>query len=131
MNSSFDTRSIPELFGDALAQLAKLVQNEVDLARAELSQKAGAAVGALKLIAAGAVIIIPALVLVLFAVAAGLIQLGLSSPLAYLCTGLGAGIGATVLIWMGFERLSADNLKPSMTIDQIHRDQVAAKELMR
>ena len=33
-------RSIPELFGDAMAQLAKLVGNEFALARAEMSEKA-------------------------------------------------------------------------------------------
>ena len=39
MSLSSDIRSIPELFGDAIAQLGKLVQNEAQLARAEISQK--------------------------------------------------------------------------------------------
>ena len=36
-------RSIPELFSDAVGQLAKLIGNEFALARAELSEKAGQA----------------------------------------------------------------------------------------
>src|SRR5437660_1454082 len=62
MNSP-SNRSIPELFSDALAQLAKLIGNEFDLARAELSDKASQAGRALAFIGAGAVFCIPALIL--------------------------------------------------------------------
>ena len=83
-------RSIPELFGDAMAQLAKLVGNEFALARAELADKAAQAGRAAALIGAGAIIMMPALVLLLFAVATALIRSGFSDPVAYLCTGAGA-----------------------------------------
>jgi hypothetical protein len=65
MNSQ-SSRSIPELFGDAVGQLAKLVGNEFDLARAELSEKANQAGRAAAMIGAGAIVLIPALVLLLF-----------------------------------------------------------------
>jgi hypothetical protein len=39
MNSQ-DRRSIPELLSDAMSQLAKLIGNEFELARTELSEKA-------------------------------------------------------------------------------------------
>ena len=52
MNSQ-SSRSIPELFGDAVGQLAKLVGNEFDLARAELSEKANQAGRAAAMIGAG------------------------------------------------------------------------------
>ena len=42
--SSQNSRSIPELFSDAVGQLAKLVGNEFELARAELSEKANVAI---------------------------------------------------------------------------------------
>src|SRR6476620_10156415 len=88
MNSQ-GNRSIPELFSDAVGQLAKLIGNEFDLARAELSEKAGVAARASAMIGAGVVILIPALVLVLFAVSAALIRSGMSEPAAYLLTGAG------------------------------------------
>ena len=47
-------RSIPELFGDAVGQLAKLVGNEFALARAELSEKMAQAGRSAAMIAAGA-----------------------------------------------------------------------------
>lgn len=52
-------RSISQLVGNSLAELSKLVQNEIDLARAELSDKVALTGGAVKLIAAGAILLIP------------------------------------------------------------------------
>jgi hypothetical protein len=130
MNSQ-GNRSIPELFSDAVGQLAKLIGNEFDLARAELSEKAGVAARASAMIGAGVVMLIPALVLVLFAVSAALIRSGMSEPAAYLLTGAGAAVVSGALISLGMSRLSADALKPSVTLDQVERDKVAAKEIVR
>jgi hypothetical protein len=130
MNSP-SSRSIPELFSDAVGQLAKLVGNEFDLARAELSEKAGHAGRAAGMIGAGAVILIPALVLLLFAASAALIRSGLSEPVAYLIAGLGAALLSAVLIAVGMSRRSGGALKPKVTLDQIQRDKVAAKEMVQ
>jgi hypothetical protein len=130
MNSP-SSRSIPELFSDAVGQLAKLVGNEFDLARAELSEKAGHAGRAAGMIGAGAVILIPALVLLLFAVSAALIRSGLSEPVAYLIVGMGAALLSAVLIAVGMSRLSGGALKPTVTLDQVQRDKVAAKEMVQ
>jgi hypothetical protein len=130
MNSQ-DRRSIPELLSDAMSQLAKLIGNEFELARAELSEKAGQVGRGIAMIGAGAVILIPALVLVLFAISAALIRGGLSEPLAYLLTGAGAALVSAALIGIGLSRLSGDALKPSMTLDQVERDKIAAKEMVR
>jgi len=130
MNSPTD-RSIPELFGDAMAQLAKLIGNEFALARAEMSEKTGQVGRAAAMIGAGAVVIIPALVLLLFAFAAALIKSGLSDPVAYFCAGGSAAIIAGILIAIGLNRLSADALKPSITLQQVEQDKLAAKEMVR
>jgi hypothetical protein len=130
MNSQ-GSRSIPELFSDAVGQLAKLIGNEFELARAELSEKASLLGRAVALIGAGAVILMPALVLLLFAVSAALIRGGLSDPVAYLVTGAGAALVSAALIGVGLSRLSGDALKPSVTLDQVQRDKVAAREMAR
>jgi hypothetical protein len=130
MNSQ-DRRSIPELLSDAMSQLAKLIGNEFELARTELSEKAGQVGRGIAMIGAGAVVLIPALVLVLFAISAALIRGGLSEPLAYLLTGAGATLVSAALIGIGLSRLSGDALKPSMTLDQVERDKIAAKEMVR
>ncbi|MBR1249173.1 phage holin family protein [Bradyrhizobium sp. AUGA SZCCT0169] len=124
-------RSIPELFSDAVGQLAKLIGNEFVLARAELSEKAGQAGRAAAMMGAGAVIMIPALVLLLFAAAAALIQGGLSEPIAYLIAGGSAAVLSTALIVVGLNRLSGDALKPTATIEEVQRDKAAAREMVR
>lgn len=126
-----DNRSIPELFGDALAQLAKLIGNEFELARAELSEKASQAARVTAMIGAGAVILMPALVVLLFAISAALIRAGFTEPIAYLITGLGAAVISAALIAIGVNRLSGDALKPSVTLDQVQRDKLAAKEMVQ
>jgi hypothetical protein len=124
-------RSIPELFSDAMAQLAKLVGNEFALARAEMAEKTGQAGRAAAMIGAGAVVMIPALVLLLVAAATALIKIGLSDPVAYFCAGGGAAIIAGLLIAVGLHRLSGDAMKPTITIQQVERDTLAAKEMVR
>src|SRR6267378_8051717 len=106
--TSPSSRSIPELFSDAVGQLAKLVGNEFELARAELSDKAAQAGRAAAMIGAGAVILIPALVLLLFALSAALIRSGFSYPVAFLLTGGGAALVSVVFLVTGLNRLSGD-----------------------
>jgi hypothetical protein len=124
-------RSIPELFSDAVGQLAKLIGNEFALARAELSEKAGQAGRAAAMMGAGAVIMIPALVMLLFAAAAALMHAGVSDPVAYLSVGLAAAIVSVALVAIGINRLSGDTLKPTATIEEIERDKAAAREMVR
>jgi hypothetical protein len=123
-------RSIPELLSDVLGQLAKLIGNEFDLAKAELSDKASQVGRSVMMIGAGAVFMIPALVLILMAAAAALMHAGYSDPVAYLLTGGAAILVAAILIGVGISRLSGDALKPSMTLEQLQRDKVAAKEML-
>src|SRR6202158_3654640 len=117
--SSQSSRSIPELFSDAVGQLAKLVGNEFELARAELSEKANQVGRAAAMIGVGAIILMPALVVLLFAVSAALIRGGFTEPMAYLLTGGIAAAISMALIATGMSRLSGDTLRPSVTLDQV------------
>ena len=131
MTNMREERSISQLFGDSLFEFTKLVRNEIDLARAEVVEKVSVTTGAAKYVGLGLVLIIPALVMILLAIAAELVVLGLSQPLAYLCSGVGAAVVAGIVIWVGLSRLSAKALKPSRTLDELQRDKVMAAELMR
>lgn len=126
-----DERTIAQLFGDSISELTKLVQNEIDLARAEIIQKISMGTRAAQLFAGGAIFLTPGIVLILLAVAAELTALGLSQPLAYLCSGVGALIIAGILVSLGMSRLSGNALKPTATLDQIRQDKAMAAELMR
>jgi hypothetical protein len=132
MALSDDMHSISRLAGDAFEQLGKLVQNEAQLARAELSEKlTQAGLGAAYLAVAG-ILAIPVLVVLLIALALWLTTaLGWSPALAHLAAaGAGAAI-AIVLALVGCSYFKAENLKPKVTIRQVERDIAAAKEMAR
>src|ERR1700752_501590 len=120
--SQNDLRTIATLLGDALSQFAKLFQNEVDLAKAEFGEKVQKVGGALGFIAGGAVLVIPALVMALFALSAALIAVGWSPPVAYLTSALLAAVVAGVLFGIRINRLNARYLMPHETIRQLEKD---------
>jgi Putative Actinobacterial Holin-X, holin superfamily III len=131
MSTQSDLRTISSLLGDALSQFANLFQNEVDLAKAELGEKVQQVGGAVGFIAAGAVLVIPALVMALSALSAALIAAGWSQPVSYFVSALVAAVLAGVLFGIGINRLDARNLAPRETMRQLQMDKDTAKEMVR
>jgi hypothetical protein len=86
--SASDTPAISELFADALKQLAKLMGNELQLARAEIAVKASEAISSVGLVVGAGIALIPALVLLLIALAAWIEEFGTRSSIAHLIAGL-------------------------------------------
>jgi uncharacterized membrane protein YgcG len=131
MSLSDDIHQIPRLFGDAIEQLGKLVQNEANIARAEMSQKvAQAAMGVAYLVGA-AILAIPVLVLLLMALAIWLTQLGLSPITAHLVSAACETVGSAILVIVGMGYLKIENLKPKITLHEVKRNVTAAKEMAR
>ena len=129
--SQNDFRNLSNLFGDALSQFAKLFQTEVDLAKAELTEKAQQVGGAMGFLAGGAIMVIPALVMALFALSAALIEAGWSQPLSYLTAALVAAAIAGALFALGINRLDARNLAPRETMRQLEKDKETVKGMVR
>jgi hypothetical protein len=129
--SKDDLRTISTLLGDALSQFAKLFQNEVDLAKAEFGEKAQRVGSALGFIAGGAVLVIPAIVMVLFALSAALIAAGWPQPVAYLISAVVAAAAAGVLVAIGINKLDTRNLAPHETIRQLEKDKDTVKGMVR
>ena len=126
-----DARSISRLLGDAFEQLSQLVQTEIRLARAELAQKAAGAGIGVGLLFGGLLLIVPAVVLFLIALALFLVQQGMSPVAAHLLSGLVGAALAGVLIGIGLQRLKPSSLTPEITIRQVQKDIAAAKEIAR
>ena len=131
MNTQSDLRAVSGVFGDALSQFAKLFQNEVDLAKAELGEKVQQVGGSIGFIAAGAILVIPALVMALFALSAALIAAGFSEPVSYLASAMVAAVLAGVLFAAGINRLDARHLAPRETMRQLEKDKDTVKEMVR
>ena len=124
-------RSVLEILTDLLSQFTVLLRRESQLARTEMSEKVSAAALGLGLIMGCAVLLIPALVVLLEAVVAGLERAGFAPHWAALMVGGGALLIGLILGLIGMNRLKADNLVPNRTIHQLREDASAAKRQMR
>jgi drug/metabolite transporter (DMT)-like permease len=126
-----DARSISRLLGDAFEQLSQLIQTEIRLARVELADKAARAGTGIGMLFGGMLLMVPALVLFLIALALFFTQHGMSPVAAHLLAGFAGAVAALVLILMGLARLKPSSLTPDTTIRQVQKDMAAAKELAR
>jgi hypothetical protein len=126
-----DARSISRLLGDAFEQLSQLVQTEIRLARAELADKAASAGTGVGLVFGGMLVMVPALVLFLIALALFFIQQGMSPVAAHVLSGVIAAAASAGLIFAGLSRLKPSSLTPNTTIRQVQKDIAAAKEMAR
>jgi len=129
--SKNELQTIATLTSAALSQFAKLFQNEVDLAKAEVGEKFSKIGGAIAYIGAGAILLIPALVMALFALAAAMIAGGWSEPVSYLIAAVVAAALAGILFIVGLKRLDARNLAPRETVRQLEKDKDTLKGMVR
>lgn len=126
------SRSIPEIVTDLVGQFATLVRKEGRLARAELSENISQAAAGFRLVAAGAVLLIPALVILLQAGVAALAERnGISQPVAALTVGGVVLVLGLLLLLIGMSRLKPERIMPSKTISQLQQDASVARQQMR
>ena len=119
-------KGVVDLAGDALKEIGVLIQTELQLLRAEISEKLTFTAWSAALIGAGALLLMATVVLLLQAAIAGLVAYGLSWPVAILIIAAATLLVGAGLIWFGINRLSLDRLAPSKTIDQLQKDSTIA-----
>lgn len=124
------SHALSRLLGEGVEQLGDLLQTEIQLAQAELSEKVADAGRGVTWLAATAVIFIPVITLLLVAFALWLRDAaGMSLALSMLISALlGAVVGA-ICAFAGMQYLQPKNLKPNITLEQIRRDIAAAKDI--
>ena len=121
-------RSVPELFGSVFRQLAELMRTEGMLARTEMSEKMSHMGTGLGLLVGGAVLAMPALVILMSAAVAALIDNGMAPYWAsFLVGGLSLLLGL-ILLSVGVNWLRAGNLIPVKTLQQLQYDANAARK---
>ena len=123
-----DDRSLKDLLADLTHSVTTLFRKEIELARAELSEKvsqAGVAAGA---IAAGGILALAALIVLLQALVIALSELGLAPALSALIVGGVVAIIAFALIYKGMNDLKASSLAPTRTVEALRRDAHMVKE---
>ena len=129
--SAGDNRSITELLGDLSGNVSTLMRKEIQLARAETSEKINQATVAVGSILGGAVLALAALIVLLQALVIALTNAGIPAGWSALIVGvIVAGI-AYALIHKGTSDLKAGNLAPERTIDSLKQDAETLKEQTR
>jgi Putative Actinobacterial Holin-X, holin superfamily III len=123
-----DDRSLKDLLLDLSNNITTLFRKEIQLVRAETSEKisqVGVAVGS---IAGGAILALAALIVLLQALVIGIAEAGVPAGWASLIVGVIVAVIAYILIHKGTSDLKASNLAPSRTVASLKRDAQVAKE---
>lgn len=123
-----DDRSMKDLLSDLSNSITTLLRQEIQLARAETSEKVtqvGVALGAL---VGGAILALAALIVLLQALVIGLAEAGLPAGWASLIVGVVVAGIAYAMVHKGTSDLKASHLAPTRTVDSIKRDAQVVKE---
>ncbi|MFO1141143.1 MAG: phage holin family protein [Amaricoccus sp.] len=123
-------RSTPALMADLLDQVTQLLRKEVQLFRAEMSDKATQAMVAAGGILAAAVLAITALNVLAAALVVSLARAGIPDPWAAVIVGVALAIIAFLMAKRGIDNLKAGSLAPERTTRAAARDVSMVKEKM-
>jgi membrane protein implicated in regulation of membrane protease activity len=131
-----ETKSLPELIGGLASDISGLFRKEIELAKTEVSEKVSQASHALAFVAAGAVLALGALGVILSAIvtalAAVFVGAGMGATAANSVAAAIVGIVVAVVAWLqisrGLNGLKVSNLKLDRTSASLQRDASVVKE---
>ena len=123
-----DERSLGDLFSDLSRETTTLVRQELELAKAELTQSATEAARGIGMLVAGGAVAYAGLLFLLLAVVFGLIEAGWDTWVSALVVGLVVVAIGAVLVLRARESLKPANLAPRRTVETLKEDQEWAKE---
>jgi hypothetical protein len=123
----FADRSFADILTDLLGQFTMLIKQEGELARTEISENIRRAVMGVAMAAGAAVLLLPALVILLLAAVYGLETTGLAPWWSALAIGGGAFLLGLLVLAIGLSRLRSTSLMPSKTIHQLQADAAMAR----
>ena len=114
-------KGLRDVAGRAWHDLGELIQAELELLRAEISEKLTLTAWSASLIGGGAVLLVATLVLLLQAAIGTLVALGVSWLASILIVAAVTLVLGGSLVWAGFNNL-AHRLAPTKTIAQVQKD---------
>jgi len=123
-----DERSLGDLFSDLSRETTTLVRQEVQLAKAELTQSATEAARGIGMLVAGGAVAYAGLLFLLLAIVSGLMEAGWDAWLSALVVGLVVVAIGAILVLRARESLKPANLAPRRTVETLKEDQEWAKE---
>ena len=123
-----DERSLGDLFTDLSRETTTLVRQEVQLAKAELTQSATEAARGIGMLVAGGAVAYAGLLFLLLAIVFGLIEAGWDAWVSALVVGLVVVAIGAILVLRAREALKPANLAPQKTVETLKEDAAWAKE---
>ena len=126
-----DDRSLGQLFGDLTRQLSTLVRAEIDLARTEVTSKAGVLGRDAAMVGAGGALVHAGFLALMAAVILLLVEVGLEAWIAALLVGVVVAAVGGFLVQRGRTELQQIDLAPKRTLDTLRDDAEWAKEQVR
>lgn len=124
-------RSVLDLFPRLVDNMSFLFRKEIELAKAEMSEKAGQIGAGAAKAAIGGVLMIPALVVLLWSIVAWLETFDIPVRWGTLIVGIVVALIGFVLLKSGMNTASTANLTPRRTANQLQRDVAVVKEQVR
>ncbi|MDQ2654660.1 MAG: phage holin family protein [Chloroflexota bacterium] len=128
MTYSRDDRPLSELFSDLVQETGTLVRQEVQLAKAEVTQSATQAGRAAGFMAAGGLVAYAGLLAIIAGVILWLWRNGMSDWTAALVVGVVVVLIGVVLLMRGRAMLQTENLAPQRTVESLRADTAMVKE---
>jgi membrane protein len=115
-------RTLGEMFTELSRETSTLIRQEIQLAKAELSEKASRMGRNLGFVVTGGLIAYCGVLAVIAAIVLGLIEIGLPPWASALLVGILAGLTGYLLIRTGLPGLRLQELKPQRTIETLRED---------
>jgi len=128
MQVNQNDRSLGELFADLAKESSVLVRQEVALAKAELTQKAGQVGKDIGFLAVGGLVLYAGLLAIIAAIIILIGSLGVPWWLSALLVGLIVAGAGYFLVQRGLQALKRENLAPQQTIETLKEDAQWVKE---
>jgi uncharacterized membrane protein YqjE len=131
-----DHQSLPQLLEDLPREFGEVVRAEIDLAKAEISEKLAQAVEALGVLVLGAMLAIAALAgfmaaatggVAIVLAGRGLTPMNAGAMAALIMAGV-VGVAAVILIWRGLRQLKVSRIDLERTARSLARDAQSLRE---
>ncbi len=130
MVNSSDNRSLGELFTSLSKDTTRLVRQEIELAKTEVTAKITTTGKNVASLVVGGVIAYAALIFILAAIAIGLAQV-MQPWLAVLLVGIVVAIVGFILVQKGMSALKHLNFVPEKTIETLKEDKEWAQQQIK
>jgi Putative Actinobacterial Holin-X, holin superfamily III len=122
MALNVDDRTLGEMFAELSRETRTLVQQEIQLAKAELSEKASKMGRSIGFVVAGGLIAYGGLLAIIAALVLALVAVGLPAWAGALLGGMVVAAAGYLLVRSGLGGLRLQGLKPHQTIDTLKED---------